>query len=190
MHEMIATAIHKMACVCSDEAKARLKHTAKGYSLEDWKAIHIAKLAGVGALTGVLGGPAGLLLEGMDIAYLLAAAGRGCYEVGQIKDRDLDYDADLAIILAIWCGAAEAGAAIAAGKIGIKLAGKAAIGMGANVAGKLAGKVAIGIGANVAGKLAGKVFAKSAMKFGSKAAAKVVAYAAAKPQISEGSRLL
>lgn len=164
MNETIAAAIHKMALIGSDDAKNSLRTTAKTYSLDGWKRIHVAKLGTVGALTGVVGGPVGLALEGLDIAYLLAASGRGCYGVGHIKDRDIDYDVDLAMILAIWCGAAEAGGAIVAGKIGIKIAGK----------------VAVTIGANIAGKLAGKLAAKAAMKLGSKGGAKVIAYASSK----------
>jgi hypothetical protein len=160
----LAAAIHAMALKGSDEAKDELRRAAKQYSVEGWTAAQIAKAGAVGAVTGLPGGPLGLALEGLDIAYLLAAAGRGCYGVGHIKGRDVDYEWDLSLILAIWCGAAEACGAIAAGKVGIKVAGKAAVGIGANVAGALAGKLA----------------AKSAMKFGSKAGAKVVALASTK----------
>ncbi len=164
MHKMIAAAMRKMALIGTDEARDTLKRTAKSYSLGEWKTIQMTKLGVVGAMTGLFGGPFGLVLEGLDITYLLAAAGRGCYGIGHIMGRSIDYDSDLTIILAIWCGAAEAGGAIAAGKVGIKVAGKAAVGIGANVAGKLAGKLAT----------------KSAMKLGSKGGAKVIALASTK----------
>jgi hypothetical protein len=164
MHEMIAKAMHKMAQLGSDEKKDELKRGAQGYSLEGWKRVQMAKLGGVGALTGIAGGPVGLAMEGLDIAYLLAAGARACYGIGHIKGRDVEHEADLPLILAIWCGAAEATGTVAVGKIGIKVAGKSALALGANVAGKLAGKLA----------------SKSALKLGSKAGAKVVSLAAGK----------
>jgi hypothetical protein len=173
LNDIIAAAIHKMALVGSPEAKEGLKTRAKTYSLGGWRSVHLAKLGGVGAMTGVAGGPIGLALEGFDIAYLLAAAGRACYGIGHIKDREVDYESDLALILAIWCGAAEAGTCIATGKVGIKIAGKAAIGMGANVASKLAGKLA----------------AKGALKLGTKAGAKIVAWTASKLALKIASKL-
>ena len=120
LHEKLAAAIHAMALKGSDEAKDELRRAAKQYLVQGWTAAQIAKAGAVGAVTGLPGGPLGLALEGLDIAYLLGAAGRGCYGVGHIKGRDVDYESDLSIILAIWCGAAEACGAIAAGKVGIR----------------------------------------------------------------------
>jgi EcsC protein family len=173
MNETIAAAIRKMALIESAEAKESLKSTAKSYTLSGWKTAQTAKLGGVGALTGLVGGPVGLALEGLDIAYLLAAAGRGCYGIGHILGKDIDYDADLTMILAVWCGAAEASTTVAAGKIGIKVGGT----------------TGLGIGAKVAGKLAGKLASKSAFKLASKSGAVVVGLAATKLATKIASKL-
>lgn len=169
MHKEIAWAINQMAWIGDEDAKCKLRTEAKQYTIDGWKSKYILTLGGIGALTGVAGGPIGLILEGLDIAYLLASSGRGCYGIGHLKDRTIDYEADIALILAIWSGAAEAGGAIAAGKVGIKVAGKAATGMGINSATKLV--------------------AKSAMKFGAKGGAAVVPFAVTKIGAKIGSKM-
>jgi hypothetical protein len=67
------------------------------------------KVGAVGFLTGL---PGGLLIPPMiagDIAYLMAVAGRGCYGVGHIFKRQIDYERDIPMILAVWSGAAQVG---------------------------------------------------------------------------------
>jgi hypothetical protein len=58
-----------------------------------WRRKTIAKVTGVGFLTPILGGLGGGLLAALDLAYLFAAAGRGCYGIGHILGRDITVSA-------------------------------------------------------------------------------------------------
>ena len=159
-NDVLADSIKKMALVGGPAAKQRLKDDANGKTIDEWKAGLKFKVAGVGGLTGVLGGPVGLLLEGADIAYLLAACGQACYGVGHIRGREIDYDLDIPMILAIWAGAAEAAAYNVAGKTAIKVGGKVALKAGAVVGSQLLGKVVPKVTAKLAAKAASKISTK------------------------------
>jgi hypothetical protein len=159
--DSLSDIIRAMALVGDDEAKEKLRTQATEAGLAVWKRKFNIKVGVIGVLTGMPGGPGGLALEIPDIAYLLAACGRGCYGIGYITRGHVDYDKDMALILAIWAGAAEATAAIVAGKVTLKVAGKATVVVGAQVGAKLMGKVI----PKVAGKLAAKVASKISTKW-------------------------
>lgn len=159
-NDVLADAIKSMALVGDNDARVRLKERALDCNLDYWKNRLKFKVSGVGGLTGVLGGWVGLLLEGADIAYLLAACGQACYGIGHIKGREIDYDIDIPIILAIWAGAAEAAMYAVAGKTAIKVGGKVAVKAGAVVGAQLMGKVVPKVGAKLAAKAASKVSTK------------------------------
>lgn len=159
-NDVLADSIKKMALVGDDDAKQSLKNDANGKTIDEWKTGLKFKVAGVGGLTGVVGGPVGLLLEGADIAYLLAACGQACYGVGHIRGREIDYDLDIPMILAIWSGAAEAATYNVVGKTAIKVGGKVSIKVGAKVGSKLLAKVVPKVGAKLAAKAASKISTK------------------------------
>ncbi|WP_298065759.1 hypothetical protein [uncultured Acinetobacter sp.] len=159
-NDALANAIKGMALVADDEARKKLKEDALANSLDDWKIGLKMKVGGVGGLTGVLGGPVGLLLEGADIAYLLASCGQACYGIGHIKGRNIDYNIDIPIILAIWAGAAEASMYTVAGKSAMKIGGKVAIKSGVVIGSQLLGKVIPKVAAKIGAKLASKVSTK------------------------------
>lgn len=159
-NDVLADAIKAMASVGDDTEKQKLKSAALSNSLEDWKLGLKFKVGGVGGATGLLGGPVGLLLEGADIAYLFAACGQACYGVGHIKGRNIDYDLDIPMILAIWAGAAEATMYTIAGKASIKVGGKVAIKAGVIVGSQLLGKIIPKVGAKLAAKAATKISTK------------------------------
>ena len=173
LNSIVGQAIHKMALIDSLEQRQVLKTKALAHTLSEWQNGTALKVVGVGFGTGLAGGPAGLLLEGFDIAYLLAAAGRACYGVGHIKGREIDYENDIPLILAIWCGAAEATSAVGTGKVGIKVFGKAGLKAAASVGSKIALKSATKFGTKggllIAGMatshLAGKLLAKMSTKW-------------------------
>jgi hypothetical protein len=133
---------------------------ARRYTVREWKRRSVGKVAGVGGLTGVLGGPVGIALEGADIAYLLAACGRACYGVGHILGHEVDYEADIPLILAIWSDVATTATTVGAGKFGVKVSAK--------------------LGTKTMGKVVGKLVTKMAFKSSTKASSKVAAKAAAK----------
>jgi len=84
------------------------KQEAKKHSIQKWINIHKAKVAAVGAGTGLLGGPWGLALEAADIGYLGSIMGRLCFGIGHIKNKPVNYDYDMEGILAIWGGVGKA----------------------------------------------------------------------------------
>jgi hypothetical protein len=71
-----------MALIGSDEAKDSLKRSAKSYTLDGWRKIQIAKLGGVGALTGLFGGLVGL--EQQRRGYPMSHAGKLVAQVGLV----------------------------------------------------------------------------------------------------------
>jgi len=160
LESAIANAIKSMALVESEESRLSLKNEARSYNITSWKDLTIAKVSSVGVLTGLAGGPVGLALEVGDIAYLLAASGRGCYGVGHILGCEIDYDSDINGILAIWSGVAEASNGVALGKVRFKISTK--------------------IGAKASGKILGKLVAKIVLKSGTKASQKILAKVIAK----------
>ncbi len=149
-----------MALIGSESKRRKLKRTACKRGLSGSKLRLNLKVSGVGVLTGLPGGVLGLGLEVLDITYLMAACGRACYGVGYIIRGDVDYNRDMALILAIWAGVAESTAAIAAGKLTYKIAGKAAIPIGAQVGAKLMSKVIPRVVGKIAAKGASKISTK------------------------------
>lgn len=81
-------------------------------------------------------------------------------ELGIIRGREIDYDLDIPMILAIWAGAAQASAYNVAGKTVIKVGGKAAIKVGVKIGSKLLAKVIPKVGVKLAAKAASKISTK------------------------------
>ncbi len=165
---MIAKAIESMAML-DNKSKHELKVAAKGNSFDEWKLKCISKSSGVGFLTGLAGGPAGIALEVADTGYLMSMAGRACYGVGHLHNKPIDYDNDIEGILAIWCGAGKSidktelainTAVPIAGKIAIKLSTKVTAKLAMKIAAKASAKIIGKAGAKIAGKVAGKMSTK------------------------------
>jgi len=134
----------------------------------EWRTNTTAKVSAVGFLTGLPGGLSGGILAALDLAYLFAAAGRGCYGLGHILNQEVDREKDLRLILACWCGSAKAVSAVTAGKTGIKVFGKAAAGPAVAFAVKVAAKASFKGG----GKILAKVLPQIAAKMAGQAAGK------------------
>ena len=165
---LIAKAIESMAMM-DDESKIKLKESIKNHTFKSWKNQCMGKSGGVGFLTGLAGGPAGIALEVADTGYLIAMAGRASYGVGHIHNKIIDYDNDIEGILAIWSGAGKAidktGLAIntlapIAGKLVVKANVKVGIKLGTKVATKLSSKIVAKASAKIAGKVASKLSTK------------------------------
>ncbi|WP_207680105.1 EcsC family protein [Desulfonema magnum] len=173
LDNVIAEGIKKMAMVDYSSDRMKLRYDARKHSLPDWRAKSVAKVGAVGGLTGLSGGPWALALEAGDIAYLMSMAGRACYGVGYILGKEVDYRNDIPNILAVWCGAADAVDSIAAGKVGIKIAGKKSVPYAMKAGAKIVSKTALKgsskamqkVLAKVAGKLAAKLSAKVGTKW-------------------------
>jgi hypothetical protein len=178
MDEAVQTAI--MTLALTNESPEELQRRACAASLEDWRAASLAKVSGVGALAGLLGGPVGLALEAGDLAFLFATGGKACFGIGYILGADVNTDEDIHSILAIWTGAAEAASGIAVGKVGFKVGSKAAVKAGAKVGAKVAGKIIakslMKTNSKLAAKLAAKVGAKLAAKLATKAGTKWIPF--------------
>lgn len=160
-HETLASVIRQMALVGDEEQRSELCRHAKSYKLKEWKNGLTMKVTGVGLATGLVPGPPGIGVELLDITYLLAATGRACYGVGYIIRGDVDYDKDMALILAKWAGGAEAATIGVGGKVAVKVGGKLGIVFGTAAASKVGGKML----AKVAPKVAAKLIAKVGSKF-------------------------
>ncbi|VTR99140.1 hypothetical protein [Tuwongella immobilis] len=170
LNDLIAKAIEKAASSSDILSSDDLAVVAKKSTIEKWRRNTIRKVTGVGFVTGIPGGLSGGLLAVLDLAYLFAAAGRGCYGLGYILNKEVDREKDIKLILACWSGAASAVPAVTAGKIGIKVFGKAVAGpmagMTVNVVAKAAfkggskilSKVLPQITSKMAGQMAGKGF--------------------------------
>ncbi|MEY4590014.1 MAG: hypothetical protein RL497_2090 [Pseudomonadota bacterium] len=170
----IAKAIKMMSMTKSDAEKCELEKDAKSHnSIGSWKGSQIAKSSTVGFGTGLLGGPAGLALEAADLAYLIAQAGRGCYGVGHIYGKDIDYENDISLILAVWSGAADTAGTVAAGKIGIKIGGAVGLNLAGHAVGKVLGKVVAKSTIKAGGKVGALILAKASSKLASKLVGKV-----------------
>ena len=162
---LIAKAIESMAMM-DDESKIELKESIKNHTFKSWKNQCMGKSGGVGFLTGLAGGPAGIALEVADTGYLIAMAGRESYGVGHIHNKIIDYDNDIEGILAIWSGA---GKAINKGDLALKttipLAGKLIVKANVKIGLKIASKVSTKIVAKASAKIAGKVASKLSTKW-------------------------
>ena len=73
-HDAVAKAINAMAMLGTEKEKQNLMNNARQHTIDEWRAKSIGKVCAVGGLTGLLGGPAGLLLEAGDTAYVLPQA--------------------------------------------------------------------------------------------------------------------
>ena len=163
---VIAKAITAASMLSDDASKNKLKADAVAAGAADWRWAFNAKVAGVGFLTGLPGGPLGIALEAGDLAYLMAAVGRSCYGLGYIHRGHVDYDMDLPLIFAIWAGAAEATAAVVAGKVTVKVAGKVGTVVASVVGLKIASKMLLKKVAPKAGaKIGSKILAKTGTKW-------------------------
>ncbi len=159
---LIANAIDKASTSSDVLSSEDLITVAKRYTVEQWRTKTIAKVSAVGFLTGLPGGLSGGILAALDLAYLFAAAGRGCYGLGHILGQEVDREKDLRLILACWCGSATAVSAVSAGKVGIKLFGKAAAGPAAAFAVKVAAKASFKGGGKIMAKILPQIAAKMA----------------------------
>lgn len=141
--------------------------------MSDWYDRQTGKVALSGAATGVMGGPVGLAAIIPDLMWCGRVGAHGCYGIGHILGREVDYDQDMDYILSVWSEAVEAAMNIPAGKVGIKIFGKAAIApMAGHLAGTIVSKATLKGGSKLAAKLAAKSVSKATAKLAAKLTAK------------------
>ena len=99
LDSLIARAIDKLSTSMDLLESEDLKTVAKRHTIAEWRRNTIAKLSTVGFLTGLPGGLSGGILAALDLTYLFAAAGRGCYGLGHILGQEVDREKDLRLIL-------------------------------------------------------------------------------------------
>lgn len=176
LDEIIAKSIQNMANLDSLEERQQLYRQANRTNLNGWRRGCVAKVASVGGLTGLSGGPWGVALEMADLSFLLASSGRACYGVGHILNRDVDYDHDIHHILAIWSGVAEASSDVAMGKVAVKVGGKQGLHLATKVGGKVIAKTALKSSPKVVQKIAAKASAKLLAKLTAKVSTKWIPF--------------
>jgi hypothetical protein len=171
---LIATVIDKLSKSTDVLSSEDLKTVAKRHTVKAWRWKTIRKVTAVGFLTGLPGGCVGFGLAALDLAYLFAAAGRGCYGIGHILERDIDREKDLQLILACWCGTAQAVSIVTAGKVAIKVFGKSVLPLVAGIATQVVAKAAFKGGSKLLTKVVPQIGAKLAGQFAGKAGAMVI----------------
>ncbi len=160
VQDNIAEIFKNLGNVGTSQERRALERKMKNYTVEEWRFECFAQVIASGALTGAIGGPVGLAAIIPDIAFCGRVGALGCFGIGHILGREVDYDRDMNMILALWTDLAETAVTVPVGKVGIKVSGK--------------------LTAKMAGKLVGKAVLKSSSKFGSKLAAKAASKAATK----------
>lgn len=177
--EMYGTAMRRMAMVGSDAKKRKLEVEAREKGILRWTALQKIKVGGVGFLTGLPGGVWVAPMELADLTYLMAMAGRGCYGVGHIFNRAIDYERDIPLILAVWSGAAEVATIATAGQVAMHFARPLIIqhasAAGVQVAGAAVVQFSAFAAAQTGMKFLEKILPKALTKIGSKIASKIVA---------------
>ena len=164
-----AAAIKNMTPVKSEYDKRKLREQARRMGLVKWTDRQRLKVGGVGFLTGLPGGLAILPMLVADVTYLMAIAGRGCYGVGHILNRKVDYKRDIPMIIAIWSGAAHVASAASVGRVALQAANPVIVQVASNAA---VGASALAI-QTLAGQTGSKVLALLMPKFLAKIAAQM-----------------
>lgn len=155
----------------AQERKA-LKRKVNNYTLNEWKKENIGMAVASGAASGAIGGPVGLAALPADLAWCGRVSALGCFGIGHILGRDVDYDEDMPLILSVWTGLGEAAVSVPVGKVGIKVSSKVTAKTAAKVAGKVVSKAAMKGGSKLGAKLAAKAASLAASKVVAKLAAK------------------
>jgi hypothetical protein len=151
-----------------------LRRQARRHTLDSWRKYLRWRVGSVGALAGLPGGPISVLCEGVDLLYLIRTSGRGCLGIGHImKQRPVNYDNDLLLILALWSGAATAAMALTAGKFAIKLGSPVLVTVGAKAAGASIGTTVTKVTLKLGTKTTAAILSSVATKFITKAATKI-----------------
>lgn len=174
---LYAAAIQNMAPVRSEYDKRKLQEQACRLGLVRWTDRQRQKVGAIGFLTGLPGGGWILPMVAADIAYLMAVAGRGCYGIGHVLKRPVDYERDIPLILAIWSGAAHVASAATVGQVALHVANPIIIQVGSNAA------VGFGVAAvqslvgQTGSKIIGMLMPKFLAKIGAQLTAKAVSTA-------------
>lgn len=177
--EMYGTAIRRMAMVNSESEKRSLGEQAREKGLARWTALQKRKVGAVGFLTGLPGGVWAAPMELADITYLMAVAGRGCYGIGYIFNRSIDYERDIPMILAVWSGSARVATAATVGQVAMHFSNPVIIQHATPAAVQIAGVAVAHFSLYLAGQTGAqfleKILPKALVKISSKFASKLVA---------------
>jgi hypothetical protein len=151
-----------------------LRAQVSGYSnLGDWKARNVAAAAAVGGASGGIGGPWAYAAEFGDLTYVFRTAARGAIGAGLMRGKEVDFEHDIALIVAVWGGAADVSDKIIAGKIAVAvgIANPATLSSSVHLTGKIIAKAAMknhAAAAYIAKKATTKILAKYGVKLSTK----------------------
>jgi len=175
--EVYASAIQKMTPVTSEYDKQKLHEQACRMGLVKWTDRQRQKVGGVGFLTGL---PGGFLIAPMviaDVTYLMAVAGRGCYGIGHILKREIDYERDIPLILAIWSGAAHVATGATVGQVAMHVANPIIIQTASNTAAALGVATVQALVGQTGSKILSMLMPKFLAKIGAQLTTKAVSVA-------------
>jgi len=177
--DLYGTAIRRMAMLESESERRDLEEQARDKGMVRWTALQKRKVGAVGFLTGLPGGLWAAPMELADITYLMAVAGRGCYGVGHIFNRSIDYKRDIPMILAVWSGSAQTATVATAGQAAMHFANPLIIQHTTPASVRIAGVAVTHLSSYAAveteGQLLEKVLPKVLAKISTKFASKMVA---------------
>jgi hypothetical protein len=171
--DRVADIFKALSNLGTNAERVNLEAKIKKFSdVKAWKEHNISLVIATGGLSGIAGGPVGLAAIPVDLAWCGRVGVHGSIGIGYILGRNVDYEEDMNLILAIWGGLGDAAMTVPAGKVGIKVGGKIAAKSVSLVAGTVVSKFVLKGGSKVGAKLASKAASKAATKFMAKLTAK------------------
>ncbi|MBC1235743.1 hypothetical protein [Nostoc sp. 2RC] len=194
MEDQLVQNLLPIAEVSTLEEQEKLKQKAKKYNLLSWTNNRLNSATAVGAISGGLPGLLGLAALSMDLMWCARVGIRGCFGVGHILNKDVDYETDATLILAIWSGIAEPVHSVNEGQIAVQTSTTKSI-MDDFVLEKI--KIAAGVTTGVstakfidktATKVGSKVVTKTGSKVGSKISGKIVTKVGSKVITKAGNK--
>jgi hypothetical protein len=141
--ETIARAIQATALAAPDAERRDVERAAAASTLFNWRRAASSKLGAVGCLTGFLGGLWAVVGDAGETSMVIGQARRACHGIGHILRRDVDYDADMALVLAVWAGAAAPARTPVAGKVVVETGRRSGAADGGEIAAPLVARSAL-----------------------------------------------
>ena len=190
IEEKAREAMAAMGKIGIDEREALKQKALLVGSVKAWQIRTKRKSGCVGFVTGLPGGPGGLAMEAIDLAYLFKTIGKACYGIGHILEKEVDYEHDLFLILGIWSGIAEATGYVAIGKIAVKTPQKVASKILAKGGMKVSARAVTMAKAKALVSVGNKLISKTYFKSSSAAVRRILTKASAKAMVKLGPKMV
>ena len=155
-------------------SEEKLREDALGAGLVKWTDQKRLQVGSVGMLAGLPGGRLSWVLMVADVTFLMSTTVRGCYGIGYIQKRNVDYKNDIPLIMAIWAGSAHVASSASIGKVALKVANPLIVHGASNAAVALSAQAIQSLAAQTGSKLLVYLMPKLLGKIAAKMAAKTV----------------